>query len=506
MDASSLRNGLENFDHIKAKLDDTGLILDNYVYALILLAALPVDQHASLQAYEQTCFALGDELTCSKVREDIRIKIQQLKTETKGDKEVAFKSVEKENVKCFICKKKGHYMIDCTRYDPNYKKKRFKDESREKNYRAWCGESSSEEESEQASMAYVNDENSVNINGTQFTYSNVMHDTRKGDGDMNKFILDSGATSHMTHRRDIMYDLRPCDKNVEVGDGTVLKGIGIGSINLINKIGKRMVITNVIYVPDLNCNLISVARLQAANYTVAFRGGCKYTFVKDRQGRRHLSAKLDNKLYTVQAQIETPNKHMLEHAKTSMELWHGRLGHIAYETMRKIPQLKDKITNQEMEKPKNTMCKGCNLGKMQRRRRKTYRIHKATEILEVVHTDVAGPFPKGYGGFRYLIVFVDEKSRRGHVYFMKNKSDAFRIFKQFKARAENERKEIVKRFSFSRSARRSLMRIQSENGGEYISNEFENYLKDNGIQHYTSNADEPRQNGIAERYIGNLLC
>ena len=69
---------------------------------------------------------------------------------------------------------------------------------------------------------------------------------------------------------------------------------------------------------------------------------------------------------------------------------------------------------------------------------------------------------------------------------MKCKSDAFNTFKSFKAYAENKTGKKIK-----------CMRI--DKGGEYMSNEFSNYLDACGIGKQYTCRNQPQQNGVAER-------
>ena len=82
-------------------------------------------------------------------------------------------------------------------------------------------------------------------------------------------------------------------------------------------------------------------------------------------------------------------------------------------------------------------CESCLLGKMARSPF-TGTFERATQVLGLVHTDVCGPFRKiARGGFYYFITFTDDHSRFGLVYLMKQKSESFERFKEFKALVEN---------------------------------------------------------------------
>ncbi|KAK0593870.1 hypothetical protein LWI29_024792 [Acer saccharum] len=118
---------------------------------------------------------------------------------------------------------------------------------------------------------------------------------------------------------------------------------------------------------------------------------------------------------------------------------------------------------------------------------------RATECLGLIHTDVCGPMSiQARGGYEYFITFTDDYSRFGYVYLMRHKSDAFDMFKTFKAEVENQLEKHIKI-------------LRSDRGGEYLSGEFQQYLIDNGIVSQFSAPGTPQQNGVAERRNRTLL-
>ena len=72
------------------------------------------------------------------------------------------------------------------------------------------------------------------------------------------------------------------------------------------------------------------------------------------------------------------------------------------------------------------------------------------------------------GGYEYIVTFTDDYSRYSYVYLMKRKSEAFEIFKKFRAEVENQ---LGKRIKV----------IRSNRGGEYLLGDFKDYLTQNGI-------------------------
>jgi hypothetical protein len=118
---------------------------------------------------------------------------------------------------------------------------------------------------------------------------------------------------------------------------------------------------------------------------------------------------------------------------------------------------------------------------------------RAKELLELVHTDVCGPMSTtAKGGYSYFITFTDDLSRYGYVYLMKYKSESFEKFKEY-------RNEVEKQTG------KSIKTLRSDRGGEYLSNEFTDYLKENGILSQWTPPHTPQLNGVSERRNRTLL-
>ena len=67
-------------------------------------------------------------------------------------------------------------------------------------------------------------------------------------------------------------------------------------------------------------------------------------------------------------------------------------------------------------------------------------MEQATDLLEIIHTDVCGPMSvEARGGYRYFLTFTDDLSRYGYIYLMKHKSETFEKFKEFQSEVENHR-------------------------------------------------------------------
>ena len=75
---------------------------------------------------------------------------------------------------------------------------------------------------------------------------------------------------------------------------------------------------------------------------------------------------------------------------------------------------------------------------------------------------------------------------------MNHKSEALAKFQEFEKQATNECKE-------------SIATLRTDNGGEYLSKQFQNFLRSKGITHETTNPYTPEQNGVAERMNRTLV-
>ena len=84
-------------------------------------------------------------------------------------------------------------------------------------------------------------------------------------------------------------------------------------------------------------------------------------------------------------------------------LWHCRLGHIGHKRMKKL-QRDGLLTSFDFES--FDTCEACLMGKMARAPFNGV-VERATDLLEITHTDVCGPMSIPLrGGFLYFITFT----------------------------------------------------------------------------------------------------
>ena len=109
-----------------------------------------------------------------------------------------------------------------------------------------------------------------------------------------------------------------------------------------------------------------------------------------------------------------------------------------------------------IEKPVS-LCEGCILGKQHRESFPSRKSIRAKAPLEIVHSDLCGPMQTpSLAGSHYILTVIDDFTRKTWVYFLKNKSEVFERFCNFKALVENQSGLHIKV-------------LRTDRGGEYIS-------------------------------------
>ncbi|GJP83646.1 hypothetical protein CLOP_g13772 [Closterium sp. NIES-67] len=92
------------------------------------------------------------------------------------------------------------------------------------------------------------------------------------------WVIDSGCTSHMTPRADLLDEVKPPGKikYVAAASGALLPVIGVGNAKVKGAYGELVGLGNVLLVEGLSANLLSVRRLQKSKAEVTFgRTSCR---------------------------------------------------------------------------------------------------------------------------------------------------------------------------------------------------------------------------------------
>ena len=121
-----------------------------------------------------------------------------------------------------------------------------------------------------------------------------------------RWVLDSGASNHMTGVREIFTELNSnVHGSVKFGDGSVVEIEGIGTILFVGKNGDHRLLAGVYLIPKLTPNIISLGQLDDMGYEIEIKEGV----MKVRDENQRLLARVErssNRLYMLQMEIAQP--------------------------------------------------------------------------------------------------------------------------------------------------------------------------------------------------------
>ncbi|KAA3481430.1 Retrovirus-related Pol polyprotein from transposon TNT 1-94 [Gossypium australe] len=304
----------------------------------------------------------------------------------------------------------------------------------------------------------------------------------------NEWLLDSGCTNHMSSDAKIFKALdKSCQTKVKIGNGQFIKAEGKGNVSICTPPGNK-IISNVLLVPQIDKNLLSIAQLLEKGYSVMFKGNeCQ---INDPSGSQLMSVKMSDKSFVVNwnKELNLAYSASLDESK----LWHQKLGHANFRSLAQMVH-EDLVENFTNSVESHYVCEICQLGKQTRLLFPINRAWRALERLQLVHTNVCGPMKtQSLNGSRYFILFIDDYSKYYWIFFLKYKFEIAQVFMKFKVAAETE-------------TGCKLKTIRSDNGTEYTLAQFQTLCDDAGIKHQLTNVYTPQKNRASERKNRSLL-
>nr|CAN73998.1 hypothetical protein VITISV_043372 [Vitis vinifera] len=232
--------------------------------------------------------------------------------------------------------------------------------------------------------------------------------------ELNTWLIDSGCTSHMTKYMSIFTSIdRSVQPKVKLGNGEVVQAKGKGTIAISTKKGTKIV-TNVLYIPDLDQNLLSVAQILRNGYAVSFKEN--FCFITNVHEKEIAKIKMNGNSFYLK--LDLVEGHVFSAKIDESVVWHKRYGHFNLKSLRFMQEAGMVEDMPEISVNAQT-CESCELGK-------------------------------------------------------------------FKKMVETQSGQNVKV-------------LRTDNGGEYISKEFNVFCQEAGIVHQLTAPYSPQQNGVFER-------
>lgn len=329
-------------------------------------------------------------------------------------------------------------------------------------------------------------------NNSSLDFANVCESNYCGNVCEIEWLLDSGCTDHLINTDKHFYefvDLKTPAK-VKLPDGKEIKATKLGNIKVKfnHKFGNsKITLQNVYYVEGIKRNLLSYSKI-TKTCTIVSKN--HYSKIYDQNRLLLAEARKVNELYIMKSLVleNFENNIYANSIKlTDKEKWHRALGHVNFDYLNKL--VTNKLLNGLPEKLENCdmKCANCIQSKMTNIPFENDRT-KTTGILELIHTDLNGPHNTvGFGGEKYFLTFVDDYSKCGKTYCIKNKSETADCLIEYVNLVENKFNVKVKK-------------LQCDNGKEYLNQEIYKFIKQKGIELLPCPPYVHELNGVAERY------
>ena len=313
-----------------------------------------------------------------------------------------------------------------------------------------------------------------------------------------RFVVDTGASRHMTPSKGALTNLRPPPEglNITFGNGTTATPAAEGDIYMELAHGHLAVITDVLYLPDAAASLLSVSYAAKKGLNFSFDAG---KCIISKGPTIFASIPSQNSIYYLEGPfLSFPPNYPTAYSSQVNEtphLWHRRFGHLGFDNLAKMESLVTGIrtsTAQFKAATTDANCKACILGKQHRLPFPTST--SATQApLELLHTDLCGPMPvPSAGGNLYFITILDDCTKISFVTPLRRKSDAAPCIIETITMLERQSGHAVKR-------------VRSDNGGEFSNSTLGTFYTSKGIRAEFTVPYSPQQNGKAERLNRTLL-
>lgn len=311
------------------------------------------------------------------------------------------------------------------------------------------------------------------------------------------WIIDSGASDHMTSNINLCNNLTDVHHNLKINlpNGATSHITHYGDLKLNND----LTLKKVLIVPDFKHNLLSVNKLTASNVCQVdfYANYCTIVKTDDRRvigigecrnGLYYLVQNHDEKgkLNTSINTVSVGQGNITTDKPNAITTWHLRLGHAP------IAKLKSLGFDSPSCKTIEHICTTCPMGKFTKQPFPTS-LSQSLQPFELLHIDIWGPYRvQTRGKHRFFLTIVDDHTRTTWVTLLVHKSEAFSALKTFIT------------LSFTQFNKKVKI-VRSDNALEFDDWQCRELYDSLGIVHQTTCVDRAQQNGRAERKHRNVL-
>lgn len=352
--------------------------------------------------------------------------------------------------------------------------------------------------------------NATSSANTSTFYAAHAHAATKESSDA--WIIDSGCTDHMTNDLSALSNISEMTGTCSMANNERVPVTAKGTVHLLDSQGDPFTLSNVLYVPDLHVNLISLSRAHKANVhysrtktgmQLKTRHNKIQAVVKDDLFVANCSVQrqqtqTDSSVPAVPPTSDDPPSRsyaQVVQQQNAVQLKHRQLGHTAIISLGKmsangsvtgLPKaqfFKDELQNQ-------SVCGPCAEGK---HKRKPFpaNARRSEKKLEKIHVDIGTGMPPSDEGHSNFVVMVDDCSGFIVTSTLKAKSDAPSMLKTTVSKMQ-------KLYDVK------VSKLRSDQDTVFTSRDFQTWLDDNFIEFQPTSGYSPQENGHAERSIRTL--
>ncbi|KAE8878366.1 hypothetical protein PF007_g28573 [Phytophthora fragariae] len=319
---------------------------------------------------------------------------------------------------------------------------------------------------------------------------------------VDEWILDSGSQANICGDLALFTTIRvDTTSRLDFANGTTEHTCIRGSVllRIVNQatgVVEDRLLDDVVYTPNANVNIISLGYLQmTGRYRLSCSPDQKTAWLS--KPDTVLKFEMHENIYRLHAE-RVPGVMVMAalkedtDSKKQMELLHQRFGHVAMNTVKRLAHKFDVGVKLNAKGLTSYECIACVQGKTKRMTHVRIAERKS-KPLEVLMMDICSIKPATVGGASMFLFIVDEATRFKWAFLLETK-----------AQATFHSKVLINQLR-TRLRKLKVMRLWSDQGGEFMSKELESYCNEHGIELKTTNSYSPQENGIVERANGVVL-
>ena len=311
----------------------------------------------------------------------------------------------------------------------------------------------------------------------------IMQQCFEISGNDETFLIDSGATCHISKSDEGMTDIVQKKEMVLVGDKRRVYSERQGTLKLKTEDGKTIVLKNTLILPEMASNLVSLGLLLEAGNEAEFKQGhMKLTSPSGNE----VNIPKDEKspMFRLKATRESDGQSAMnttKEAAAEMDIndAHELYGHLSMGPLQKL--LKERGV--KVVGTKRT-CEACAYAKAKAKAVCKTTSVQATQKGERLFVDLSGPYSRSLIGSQYWALIVDDWTRKAWSFFIKKKSDL---------------KKVVNRLLTTLKGAGIVVKyLRCDNAGENVKG-LKEICEVNGIVLELTAPNTPQQNGVVER-------